>query len=159
MTERTTLFDFRTSPQPLILVQEDALSNAAGIFVANETGTADPHANVLGVRVEAVSMFTALQRIESTLLMRQKGYVCLATVHGIMEAQRKPAVKSAFDDAFLTLPDGTPTVWVGRLQGLTWMQRLTGPDLMLEIFRNRQFASYRHFLYGGKPGVAQEIGD
>jgi N-acetylglucosaminyldiphosphoundecaprenol N-acetyl-beta-D-mannosaminyltransferase len=74
-----------------------------------------------------------------------------------MEAQRNPAVKSAFADAFLTLPDGTPTVWVGRWQGLPWMQRLTGPDLMLEIFRSKQFAGCSHFLYGGKPGVAEEL--
>src|SRR5579859_6043711 len=37
------------------------------------------------------------------------------------------------------------------------MQRLTGPDLMLEIFRGKQFAEYSHFLYGGKPGVAEEL--
>jgi N-acetylglucosaminyldiphosphoundecaprenol N-acetyl-beta-D-mannosaminyltransferase len=74
-----------------------------------------------------------------------------------MEAQRNPAVKCAFADAFLTLPDGTPTAWAGRWQGLPWMQRLTGPDLMLEIFRSKQFAGYSHFLYGGKPGVAQEL--
>jgi N-acetylglucosaminyldiphosphoundecaprenol N-acetyl-beta-D-mannosaminyltransferase len=37
------------------------------------------------------------------------------------------------------------------------MQRLTGPDLMLEVFRRRQLARYSHFLYGGKPGVAQEL--
>ena len=74
-----------------------------------------------------------------------------------MEAQRNPAVKNAFADAYLTLPDGTPTAWVGRMQGLRWMNRLTGPDLMLEVFSRKQFAQYSHFLYGGKPGVAQEL--
>jgi len=157
MTERTTLLDSNTSQQPSILTRANALSNAASAFDPDENNTLGPHANVLGIRVEAVTMSAALERIESALLKHQKGYVCLAGVHGIMEAQRNPAVKRAFDDSFLTLPDGTPTVWVGRLQGLPWMQRLTGPDLMLEIFRNRQFASYRHFLYGGKPGVAQEL--
>jgi N-acetylglucosaminyldiphosphoundecaprenol N-acetyl-beta-D-mannosaminyltransferase len=157
MTERTTLFDSNTSQQPSILTRANELSNAARSLVPHGTRAGNPHANVLGVCVEAVTMSEALERIECALLKRQKGYVCLAGVHGIMEAQRNPAVKRAFDDSFLTLPDGTPTVWVGRLQGLPWMQRLTGPDLMLEIFRNRQFASYRHFLYGGKPGVAQEL--
>ncbi|WP_348264029.1 WecB/TagA/CpsF family glycosyltransferase [Telmatobacter sp. DSM 110680] len=157
MTERSTLFDSNTSQKPLILTRANAISNAARAFVPNGTGAAGAHANVLGVRVEAITMTAALERIECALLMSQKGYICLAGVHGIMEAQRNAAVKSAFDNAFLTLPDGTPTAWVGRLQGLPWMQRLTGPDLMLEIFRNRQFASYRHFLYGGKPDVAQEL--
>ena len=157
MTERATLLDSNTLQHRLILEREDALSNAATAFVSNGTAIGSPYANVLGVRVGAVTMPAALEQIEFALRMRKKGYVCLAGVHGIMEAQRKPAVKSAFDNAFLTLPDGTPTAWVGRLQGLPEMQRLTGPDLMLEIFRNKQFACCRHFLYGGKPGVAQEL--
>jgi N-acetylglucosaminyldiphosphoundecaprenol N-acetyl-beta-D-mannosaminyltransferase len=37
------------------------------------------------------------------------------------------------------------------------MRRITGPDLMLEVFRDRQFAGYSHFFYGGKPGVAEEL--
>jgi N-acetylglucosaminyldiphosphoundecaprenol N-acetyl-beta-D-mannosaminyltransferase len=155
MTER--LLDSNALQDRLIREREDALSNAATAFVPDGARTDNPYANVLGVRVEAVTMPAALEQIEFALRMRKKGYVCLAGVHGIMEAQRHPAVKSAFDNAFLTLPDGTPTAWVGRLQGLPGMLRLTGPDLMLEIFRNRQFACYRHFLYGGKPGVAQEL--
>src|SRR6185437_1400929 len=155
MTER--LLDSNALQDRLIPEREDGLSNAATAFVPEGARADNPYANVLGVRVEAVTMTAALEQIDFALQMRKKGYVCLAGVHGIMEAQRHPAVKGAFDNAFLTLPDGTPTAWVGRLQGLSGMQRLTGPDLMLEIFRNRQFASYRHFLYGGKPGVAQEL--
>jgi N-acetylglucosaminyldiphosphoundecaprenol N-acetyl-beta-D-mannosaminyltransferase len=157
MTERASLLDSNALQDRLIPEREDALSNATTAFVSNGTSTDNPYANVLGVRVEAVTMSATLEQIEFALRMRKKGYVCLAGVHGIMEAQRHPAVKCAFDNALLTLPDGTPTAWVGRLQGLAGMQRLTGPDLMLEIFRNRQFACFRHFLYGGKPGIAQEL--
>lgn len=114
-------------------------------------------ANVLGVQVEALDMTLALARIESALAERRKGYVCMAGVHGIMEAQRDPALKKAFAQSLMTAPDGTPAVWVGRWQGLKWMQRVTGPDLMLEVFRRKQFARYTHFLYGGKEGVAQDL--
>jgi N-acetylglucosaminyldiphosphoundecaprenol N-acetyl-beta-D-mannosaminyltransferase len=116
-----------------------------------------PRANVLGVQVDAIDMNTALVRIGLALTARQKGYVCVAGVHGIMEAQRDPEVREAYADAFMTIPDGMPTVWVGRWQGLKQMQRVTGPDLMLEIFRCRRFADYSHFFYGGKPGVAEEL--
>lgn len=124
---------------------------------AKTTSLEEPHASVLGVQVDALDMATALNRIETALAARQKGYVCMAGVHGIMEAQRNHEVKRAFSESFLALPDGMPTVWVGRSQGLRWMQRVAGPDLMLEVFGRRQFARYSHFLYGGKPGVAQEL--
>jgi exopolysaccharide biosynthesis WecB/TagA/CpsF family protein len=117
------------------------------------------HANILGVRVDAVDMERALARIKDALAERSKGYVCMAGVHGIMEAQRSPRVGCAYDDAMMTLPDGRPTVWVGQWQGHSWMRQVTGPDLMLEIFRRREFAGYSHFLYGGKEGIAEELAE
>ena len=115
------------------------------------------HANVLGIYVDAVDMPMALGQIEEALTTERKGYICMAGVHGIMEAQRDKAMREALGNAIMRLPDGMPTVWVGRSQGLTWMQRVTGPDLMLEIFRSRRFARHSHFFYGGKPGVAEQL--
>jgi N-acetylglucosaminyldiphosphoundecaprenol N-acetyl-beta-D-mannosaminyltransferase len=113
--------------------------------------------NVLEVQVEALEMRGALTRIHDALVLRRKGYICMAGVHGIMEAQRNSAVRCAFAGSLMSLPDGTPTVWVGRWQGYTRMGRVTGPDLMVEVFRSRLFAGHSHFFYGGKPGVAQEL--
>jgi N-acetylglucosaminyldiphosphoundecaprenol N-acetyl-beta-D-mannosaminyltransferase len=118
-----------------------------------------PHANILGVHVEAVNMAQTLARIKRALQENAKGYVCMAGVHGIMEAQRDAEVGLAFADSMMTLPDGRPTVWVGRWQQHHGMQQVTGPSLMLELFRRREFAGYSHFLYGGKEGVAQELAD
>ena len=114
-------------------------------------------ADVLGVQVEAVDMRRALVQIHDALASGTRGYVCMTGVHGIMEAQRSPAVKCAFRDSLINLPDGMPTVWVGRMQGFSGMRRVAGPDVMLEVFRDRRFAKYSHFFYGGKPGIAEEL--
>lgn len=117
----------------------------------------EDRANVLGVEVDALELHGALAQIEAALNARRKGYICMAGVHGIMEAQRNPEVMRAYAESLMTLPDGMPTVWVGKLQGHQAIRQITGPDLMLEVFRRRQFAELRHFFYGGKPGVAQEL--
>ena len=114
-------------------------------------------ANVLGVEVDALNLDRALEEIEVALKTRRKGYICMAGVHGIMEAQRSRSVMRAYADSWMTLPDGRPTVWVGRLQSHETIHQVTGPDLMLQVFRRREFASYSHFFYGGKPGVAEEL--
>ena len=116
-------------------------------------------AQVLGVSVEAVDMEQALQRISNELRTSRKGYICMAGVHGIMEALRDPELSAVYAQSRITLPDGTPTVWVGRWQGNKDMQRVSGPDLMREVFRRQEFASYTHFFYGGKEGVADELRD
>jgi len=115
------------------------------------------YANLLGVRVEALEMERTITRIYGALLKRTKGYICMVGVQGIMEAQRNPVLASVYADSMITVPDGTPTVWVGRLQGFDWMRRVTGPDLMLEVFGREQFACCSHFLLGGKEGVAEEL--
>ena len=114
-------------------------------------------AQVLGVSVAALDMKRSVQRIAAELRARRKGYVCMAGVHGIMEAHRNPDIAAMFAGARITLPDGMPTVWVGRWQGHKNMQRVAGPDLMLEVFRSKEFARYTHFLYGGETGVAEQL--
>jgi N-acetylglucosaminyldiphosphoundecaprenol N-acetyl-beta-D-mannosaminyltransferase len=116
-------------------------------------------ANVLGVGIDAVNMEQALACIENALHSRQRGYVCFANVHGIMEAQRDPVLTNVYADAVLVAPDGMPTVWVGRNQGHKNMKRVAGPDLMFEVIKRKEFSGYSHFLCGGKDGIAQELRD
>ncbi len=109
---------------------------------------------MLGVGVSAINMTEALHLSERLLQQRGKGYVCLTGVHGIMEAQRDDALRAILNRSFLCAPDGMPTVWVGRLQGHRNMRRVYGPDYMLEMCKLTAQAGVRHFLYGGKAGVA-----
>jgi N-acetylglucosaminyldiphosphoundecaprenol N-acetyl-beta-D-mannosaminyltransferase len=114
---------------------------------------------VLGIRVDPLNMESAIARILFCLREFRKGYVCLIGVHGIAEAQRNRNLARLFANATLMVPDGMPTVWIGQMQGFSQMERVAGPDLMLEVFGCREFSRYRHFLYGGKEGVADELRD
>jgi N-acetylglucosaminyldiphosphoundecaprenol N-acetyl-beta-D-mannosaminyltransferase len=114
-------------------------------------------ANVLGIGVHAVNLGEAAEIIEEAVDANRKGYVCVTGVHGVMEAQRNVAFRAVLDGAMLVVPDGTPTVWVGRLQGHGEMGRVFGPDLMKEICRRSVFSGHTHFLYGGNPGVAERL--
>jgi N-acetylglucosaminyldiphosphoundecaprenol N-acetyl-beta-D-mannosaminyltransferase len=114
-------------------------------------------ADVLGIAIEPLNMETALERVARELSARRKGYVCLIGVHGVMEAQRDPELAQIYAQASIRVPDGTPTMWVGQWQGLSRMDRVPGPDLMLEIFKRKEFATVTHFFYGGKEGVAEEL--
>lgn len=115
------------------------------------------YARILGVAVDAVDMEGALAIINSHLASERKGLVCAVSVHGILEALRTPELAEIYAQSILNAPDGTPTVWIGRLQGLPQMDHVTGPALMKEIFSRIEFASRSHFLYGGRPGVAEEL--
>src|SRR6185369_11440747 len=90
-------------------------------------------ANVLGIGVDAIDMPRAVDRLSSAISRRERGYVCVTGVHGVMEAQRDAEFKAILNGSLMTTPDGMPMVWVGRTQGNADMSRVYGPDLMLEL--------------------------
>src|SRR4051812_26193768 len=92
-----------------------------------------PRANVLGVKIHAIDMDQAVRALDEAAEGTDPVYVCVTGVHGIMEAQEDPEFRRIQNASFLTVPDGMPTVWVGRLQGHRSMKRVCGPDLILEV--------------------------
>jgi N-acetylglucosaminyldiphosphoundecaprenol N-acetyl-beta-D-mannosaminyltransferase len=101
-------------------------------------------------------MAEAVSETDDLIKRDGKGYICVTGVHGVMVAQDDPAFMRILNDSFLTVPDGMPTVWVGRHQGFT-MERVYGPDFMRDFCRHSVARGYRHFLYGGEEGVAEAL--
>jgi len=116
-----------------------------------------PKANVLGVGVSAIDLAQGTRLILEAVRQNRKGYVAVTGVHGVSEAQSDSEFRSILNSAFLNTPDGIPMSWVGRFQGFKTMDRVYGPDLMLELCAASIDGSIRHFFYGGAPGVAQAL--
>lgn len=116
-----------------------------------------PKADVLGVGVSAINLPQATGLVVDGAKAGARGYIPVTGVHGVMEAQRDPEFRKILSEAWLVTPDGMPMTWVGRGQGHAAMDRVYGPDLMLEVFRATQDGSVRHFFYGGGDGVADEL--
>lgn len=116
-----------------------------------------PRVDVLGVEVSAVSMVQAVERIATWVQARDREYVCVTGVHGVMEAQRDPQLKRVHNAAGLTTPDGMPMVWAGRRAGASWMSRVYGPDLMLAVLARAAYEGWSSYFYGGGPGTAEVL--
>lgn len=113
--------------------------------------------NVLGVGVNAVSFSEAVDIFVHAIESGRTGYVCLSSVHPIVEAVRDYSFRRILNRSLLTLPDGMPLVWVGRLQRHRRMERVYGPDFMLAICEQSVRKKWTHFLYGGKEGVGEAL--
>lgn len=115
--------------------------------------------NILGVGISAINMAIALTTIENWILHRESQYVCVTPVHSVMECQNDPALRKIFNRSGLTTPDGMPLVWLCRLLGHRHVERVYGPDLMLALCDRSVSSGFRHYFYGGRQGVAQELAD
>ena len=115
--------------------------------------------NVLGVGISEITYDSALEQIRAAIAERRKGYVTVTGVHGVSESQDDAALRDIHNRSFLTTPDGMPMVWMGRLAGSSVISRVYGPDLMLKVLQDGVTRGWRHFLFGGGDGVAEELRD
>jgi N-acetylglucosaminyldiphosphoundecaprenol N-acetyl-beta-D-mannosaminyltransferase len=114
---------------------------------------------VLGVRVDAVDVEQALDRIGE--LLAAGGHHLVATVNPefIMRARRDPEFGRVLEGAGLCLADGWGVTWAARRQGRPLPGRVTGTDLIPPLARRAAEKGWRLFLLGAAEGVADEVAE
>ncbi|MEJ1978049.1 MAG: WecB/TagA/CpsF family glycosyltransferase [Acetobacteraceae bacterium] len=115
--------------------------------------------NILGVQVSAITMEDATAAFATWIRDRTPHYVCITGVHGVMESQRDPELKSIHNCAGMVTPDGMPLVWMSHWLGFRRVERVYGPDLMRAMTALSARRGYRNFYYGGGPGTADHLKD
>jgi N-acetylglucosaminyldiphosphoundecaprenol N-acetyl-beta-D-mannosaminyltransferase len=116
------------------------------------------HFSVLGVDVDALQIPDVTSVLESWIASGVRGkYVAAANVHMIIEAVQSRDFARVLSEAALVVPDGMPLIWLGRRSGHSLPRRVYGPDLMIEFLRDTQDRDYRHFFFGGVPGIAETL--
>jgi N-acetylglucosaminyldiphosphoundecaprenol N-acetyl-beta-D-mannosaminyltransferase len=113
--------------------------------------------NVLGVGVDPVNPALALATMERWIAARDRQYVCVSGIHGVMECQRDETLRAIHNAAGMVVPDGMPLVWLSRLHGFRGVDRVYGPDLLLACCDRSVATGYRHFFFGGGPGVPERL--
>jgi N-acetylglucosaminyldiphosphoundecaprenol N-acetyl-beta-D-mannosaminyltransferase len=113
--------------------------------------------NILGVHVSAINIDQALETIGGWLARREPNYVCVTPAHVVMDCWRNPDLRIVVNHSGLTTPDGMSIVWLLKLHGYHDVGRVSGTDLMREVCRVSETRSWRHFFYGGAPGVADAL--
>jgi N-acetylglucosaminyldiphosphoundecaprenol N-acetyl-beta-D-mannosaminyltransferase len=75
-------------------------------------------------------------------------YVCVANAHMLTIAYGNPLFKSVLEKAHLVIADGMPLVWTQKKKGFEEAQRVSGPDLMLELCKLCAANDHPIFLLG-----------
>lgn len=115
--------------------------------------------DILGVRVDAVSIDDVWPKINEWIQSGAREYVCVTGVHGVVESRHDPELRRIHNESGLTVPDGMPLVWSGRWAGAEGMERVYGPKMMLEVCRKAASNGIGSFLYGGREGVPEKLAD
>lgn len=115
--------------------------------------------DILGTRVHALTLENAVRRMIDAATARRPMTVCPRDAHGIIRARTDRDLQRAHQAADMITADGIPLVWLQRMAGLQWAERVYGPDLMDRVCDKGLLAGLRHAVLGGRPGVAETVAD
>jgi N-acetylglucosaminyldiphosphoundecaprenol N-acetyl-beta-D-mannosaminyltransferase len=116
-----------------------------------------PSYRVLGVPVHCVRIPEVIAEMESWIASRQETrYIAITGMHGVSESRKDLRFRKILQSASLVVPDGMPLIWLARWHKHSIERRVCGSDLM-EAFCRETGPRYRHFFYGGAPGVAEDL--
>lgn len=119
-------------------------------------GGTPPRLQILGQPVDAVDKEQATRMLVERAGRDEPGaYVCLTNVHTTVESQRSPSLRAAAGNAFLSVPDGMPLVWILRRRGHPHVEKVTGIEFVPMVAEAGLKVGLRHFFFGGGNGVAE----
>jgi N-acetylglucosaminyldiphosphoundecaprenol N-acetyl-beta-D-mannosaminyltransferase len=116
-----------------------------------------PRVPILGVGVNTLDLDVTLEFVEERVVSQEKSYICLAPAHAIMACVNDPCLLPVYNEADLVTPDGMAVVWLLHLKGYRQTRRVYGPDLLHAACKYGLSRKWRHYFYGGAPGVADQL--
>lgn len=106
------------------------------------------YCEILKTKISVTSMPDTLTYIENQIDALRGSYICVSNVHTTVMAYENEHYRIIQNSAAMALPDGAPLSKYSRMVGFRNAERVTGPDLMVELFRISGQKGYRHFFYG-----------
>ncbi len=119
----------------------------------------NPKKNLFGINIDAVRMPEAIADlrswIESDVPATGCRFVVTPNVDHAVLLQENLALRAAYEDAAMILPDGHPIIWASRLLRQPLPERVPGSELVPKLFDSFQASGeLRVFLLGAAEGVA-----
>lgn len=116
------------------------------------------YCRILGVNIAVTNMEETVQYIEKNISRLKGKYITVCNGHTSVMAYEEQEYRNVQNNAALSLPDGEPLSIVSRMRGYKEAQRVTGPDLMEEMFKRAQDGNgLRHYFYGGTQDTLDKL--
>ncbi|MGD6875649.1 WecB/TagA/CpsF family glycosyltransferase [Bacillus infantis] len=112
--------------------------------------------NFLGVNVCNQNYEQLTSSLLKDIEENKKAFIVAINPEKIMKAQDDPSLKVLLNKADYQIPDGIGVIIASRLKGGSIRERVTGIDMMLALCQAAAQHQKRIFLYGAKPGIADE---
>lgn len=122
-------------------------------------GQASRSAVIVGLRVDFVADDSIVAMVQEWVRERRRppAVIVQTNAWSCVTGLDDPEYRRIVENADLSVADGMPLVWMARLRGWRDARRVYGPDLMLRLAAAALRDRWRIYLYGGGPGVAEDL--
>ena len=116
-----------------------------------------PVCPILGVNIAVINMNWLLKYLAQNIHQLQGDYICVSNVHTTVVSYEDADYRAVQNGGLMAIPDGNPLAQEARRRGYPQIQRTTGPDLMMEVFRQSTAHGWRHYFYGSTQEVQEKM--
>lgn len=110
--------------------------------------------SILGVNIAVTNMNEVVTYILDNLEKLKGKYICVSNVHTTVMSYENPDYLNVQNSADLRIPDGKPLSLVCKKRGFKEASRVTGPELMEELFRIQDLS---HYFYGSTEKTLKKL--
>lgn len=103
---------------------------------------------ILGTEVLAGNMEWLVKYLCENIKDLSGDYLTITATNEIIMAYEDEKFFKCQNGGVMSIPDGGPLKTYGQRKGHMEMERITGPDLMLELFKASEKMGLRHYFYG-----------
>lgn len=111
---------------------------------------------LLNIFADNLDQYEFLKEIETKMDGEESFYILFSNVDVIIKAENNQYLRKIINEADFSLIDGMPLIWISKLYGEPFKQKLSGSDMVPKICRLSEQKGWKIFLLGGKTGVAQK---
>lgn len=110
---------------------------------------------IFGLPFDCVTLGEARRRILDAVRTRTRLVFATPNLDFLREASRDGAFRDMILRCGLSLADGAPVVWLGRLLGVPVPMRVAGSSLLDALVQDPGEQGLKVFFFGGDPGLAR----
>lgn len=107
------------------------------------------------LRLGAVTKLDVVNYIKQNL-NKANGYICVTNTRTAYLSSKDKKYLSVQNNSLLSIPDGMPLAWLGKLSGNKNIERVAGPELFNHFLKNES-NDIKHYLLGDTQEVLEKL--
>lgn len=111
------------------------------------------------IYAHALTFSEALDEVAALVASGEGGYIVTPNVDHVVQAEHSEDMRAAYHEASLSLVDGQPLVWLAKMMGEPFPEKISGSDFVPQLLSMAAREGWRVFFLGAAEGVGAKAAE